>query len=263
MSALGNLSARMRGTNISELSKAAKSGNVDEVSRLCGTGNPNARDPDGDRFPLHWAAANGHKECIQVLVSFDADTRVQDKKGRTPLKLAHENGHTALLGLLETRRGSIDQKLTKQKGKISREKYMQVFKLFDKDGDGKISQMELRNALSSLGQEPTEAELKQLIGGGIDGMYTNRDGSISFDNFVEMMTSGGEDESTTDLREAFKILDKEGKGYIGADELGKVCAALGEDLDPDAVEDLAAEALLGFDGKIYYDGLIKILLPHS
>ena len=92
MSALGNLSARMRGTNISELSKAAKSGNVDEVSRLCGTGNPNARDPDGDRFPLHWAAANGHKECIQVLVSFDADTRVQDKKGRTPLKLAHENG---------------------------------------------------------------------------------------------------------------------------------------------------------------------------
>ena len=54
MSALGNLSARMRGTNISELSKAAKSGNVDEVSRLCGTGNPNARDPDGDRFPLHY-----------------------------------------------------------------------------------------------------------------------------------------------------------------------------------------------------------------
>ena len=94
-------------------------------------------------------------------------------------------------------------------------------------------------------------------------MYTNRDGSISFDNFVEMMTSSGEDESTTDLREAFKILDKEGKGYIGADELGKVCAALGEDLDPDAVEDLAAEALLGFDGKIYHDGLIKILLPHS
>ena len=31
---------------------------------------------------------------------------------------------------------------------------MQVFKLFDKDGDGKISQMELRNALSSARNPP-------------------------------------------------------------------------------------------------------------
>ena len=53
---------------------------------------------------------------------------------------------------------------------------MQVFKLFDKDGDVKISQMELEECPRLLGQEPTEAELKQLIGGGVDGMYTTRDG---------------------------------------------------------------------------------------
>ena len=61
--------------------------------------NPDLADGDGDRFPLHWAAANGHKECIQVLVSFDADTRVQDKKGRTPLTIAVQRGMRGIVEL--------------------------------------------------------------------------------------------------------------------------------------------------------------------
>ena len=68
-------------------------------------------------------------------------------------------------------------------------------------------------------------------------------------------------QSDLDLGEAFRLLDgKDNKGYIGVKELQAVCKRLGEDLDEQEVTDMVHEALIGFDGKIYYDGLLKILI---
>lgn len=64
----------------------------------------------------------------------------------------------------------------------------------------------------------------------------------------------------TDLQEAFKLLDKEGKGYIGASELCMVCKKLGEELTLEEANSMVGEALIGYEGKIYYDGLLKILI---
>jgi len=68
---------------------------------------------------------------------------------------------------------------------------------------------------------------------------------------------GGE---ITDLQEAFKLLDKEGRGYVTAAELVRVCAKLGEDLTIEEANSMVGEALIGYEGKIYYDGLLKILI---
>ena len=35
---------------------------------------------------------------------------------------------------------------------------------------------------------------------------------------------------------------------------------MGEDLTQEEVADMVGEALIAFDGKIYYDGLLKILI---
>lgn len=64
----------------------------------------------------------------------------------------------------------------------------------------------------------------------------------------------------TDLAEAFKLLDKDGKGFIGAEELVKVCEKLGETLTIAEANDMVGEALIGYKGDIYYDGLLKILI---
>ena len=64
----------------------------------------------------------------------------------------------------------------------------------------------------------------------------------------------------TDLQEAFKLLDKENKGYITALELRHICKKLGEDLTEDEANDMVGEALIGFQGEIFYDGLLKILI---
>ena len=65
----------------------------------------------------------------------------------------------------------------------------QVFELFDKDADGKISQDELRDILKTLGQEPTDADLREMIGGSVSGLFTERGGAIDFETFKNMLVS--------------------------------------------------------------------------
>ena len=48
----------------------------------------NTRDPDGDRYPLHWAAARGALRCAQLLIDAGADLNATDGAGKTPAALA-------------------------------------------------------------------------------------------------------------------------------------------------------------------------------
>lgn len=41
--------------------------------------------------------------------------------------------------------------------------FKEAFSLFDKDGDGTITKKELGTVMRSLGQNPTEAELQDMI----------------------------------------------------------------------------------------------------
>ena len=61
--------------------------------------------------------------------------------------------------------------------------YRQAFRLFDKDGSKKITTKELGNVLRSLGENPTELDLKEMI----KEIDTNKDGNVNFNEFLVMM----------------------------------------------------------------------------
>lgn len=50
------------------------------------------------RTPLHAAAFTDHVECLQLLLSHNAQVNAVDASGKTPLMMAAENGQTNTVG---------------------------------------------------------------------------------------------------------------------------------------------------------------------
>ena len=61
----------------------------------------NAKDVDGDRHPLHWAAARGHMRCLELLLHAGASLNVLDAEGRTPADLAIKCGAEEAMAALD------------------------------------------------------------------------------------------------------------------------------------------------------------------
>ena len=55
-----------------------------------------ATDPDGDRTPLHWAAARGYRRCVEVLLEAGADASALDADGHTAAQLALARGQPGM-----------------------------------------------------------------------------------------------------------------------------------------------------------------------
>eukprot|EP00092_Neocalanus_flemingeri_P031331 GFUD01034027.1.p1 GENE.GFUD01034027.1~~GFUD01034027.1.p1 ORF type:complete len:149 (+),score=63.81 GFUD01034027.1:209-655(+) len=137
--------------------------------------------------------------------------------------------------------------------------FKEAFDTFDKDGSGTISSEELLGVMRAMGQNPTEDELLNLVlEVDVDG-----NGTIDFPEFLDMMKKkAGEVDEGAELREAFKIFDRNRDGYIDMKELKKVVAMLGTMLTKEEVEEFMAEADKDGNGKLDYDEFVKMLLSY-
>lgn len=72
-------------------------------------------------------------------------------------------------------------------------------------------------------------------------------------------------DSEEEIREAFRVFDKDGNGFISAAELRHVMTNLGEKLTDEEVDEMIREADIDGDGQVNYEGkhLVSTLLPHS
>ena len=135
--------------------------------------------------------------------------------------------------------------------------YRKAFAAHEKDEEGKISPKYLGEVMRSVGMNPTQAELQDMINEA-DG---ERKGAIEFGEFLNMM-EGKKDyvESEDEVLAAFRVFDADGTGYVSAEELREVLTSLGEKLTEEEVEELFSEGEIDTDGFINYHDLCQAVM---
>ncbi|ODQ67419.1 calmodulin [Nadsonia fulvescens var. elongata DSM 6958] len=135
--------------------------------------------------------------------------------------------------------------------------FKEAFSLFDKNSDGQITSKELGTVMRSLGQNPSESELADMI----NEVDADGDGTIDFPEFLTMMARKMKDtDSEEEIREAFKVFDRDNSGSISAQELKHVMTSIGEKLTDEEIEEMIREADKDGDGCIDYNEFVQLMM---
>jgi len=126
----------------------------------------------------------------------------------------------------------------------------EAFSMFDTDGNGSVDAKELREVMRSLGQNPSNREIMEMI----NSVDDNGDACIDFDEFVILMQSqSSKDDPDKELRDAFKVFDSDGNGSIDRDELKKLMTNLGQHLSDGEVDAMMELVDANNDGEISFE----------
>ncbi|KAK9467806.1 hypothetical protein V1512DRAFT_235874 [Lipomyces arxii] len=137
------------------------------------------------------------------------------------------------------------------------DEFKQAFSLFDRNNDGQITTRELGTVMRSLGQNPSEAELADMI----NEVDVDNNGSIDFPEFLTMMAHKMKDtDSAQEIKEAFRVFDRDNNGFISATELRHVMVSIGERLTEEEVDQMIREADKNNDGRIDYNEFVDLML---
>jgi len=128
--------------------------------------------------------------------------------------------------------------------------FQDAFVHFDKSKSGMISTKLLGQLLRFVGENPSEAEVQDLM----NEVDSGATGNFKFPSFLGMMARkidlvNAEDE----IREAFKVFDSDGNGFINRQELRYVMLNLGENMEEEEIECLIDEIDQDGDGQINYE----------
>ena len=136
------------------------------------------------------------------------------------------------------------------------EELMEAFSVFDREGRGSITTKELGVVMRALGQDPTEAELTDMV----NEVDLDGNGNIEFEEFMALMSKKMKQNDTEEeLMEAFKLFDKKGNGFITMNDLKIILENLGEKLSNEEIQDMIKDADLDGDNVINFEEFSRMM----
>ncbi|ESW27581.1 hypothetical protein PHAVU_003G214700 [Phaseolus vulgaris] len=131
----------------------------------------------------------------------------------------------------------------------------EAFTLFDTNRNGRIAPSELGILMRSLGGNPTEAQLKAIVA---EEKLTS---PFDFSQFLDLMAKHLKVEPfDRQLRDAFKVIDKDSTGFVSVTELRHILTCIGEKLEPSEFDEWINDASVITDGKIRYEDFITKMI---
>lgn len=135
-----------------------------------------------------------------------------------------------------------------------------AFKAFDPEDKGQIDHADVIQILEILGQKLDDKAVKALI----KEVDKGNTGKLDFKQFCKLASRFVEvDEDVpvlmSELKEAFRIYDKEGKGYITVATLRGILKELDDKLSAKELDMIIEEIDADGSGTVDFDGMLNIL----
>jgi len=132
-----------------------------------------------------------------------------------------------------------------------------AFALFDTDNDGVITKEELGAVMGELGLQATPSQLEDMI----NEIDLDGGGTVDLEEFIKMMTVETKPANIEqEMRNAFKVFDKDNSGTISADEIAQVMATFGQNLSEDELQFMIQEVDKNGDGTIDYEEFVMFCM---
>ncbi|XP_067013505.1 troponin C, isoallergen Bla g 6.0301 isoform X2 [Anabrus simplex] len=127
------------------------------------------------------------------------------------------------------------------------------FNAFDRDKSGSIPTNMVEEILRLMGQPFNRQTLEELI----EEVDADKSGRLEFDEFVTLAAKFIMEEDDQimekELREAFRLYDKQGNGYIPTSCLREILHELDEQLTPDELDMMIDEIDADGSGTVDFD----------
>jgi len=134
--------------------------------------------------------------------------------------------------------------------------FKEAFALFDRDGDAQLTTSELGVVMRALGLTPTESDLKEMI----TSVDKDNNGKLDFPEFLNLVALRRLGEmDDTEVREAFRVFDREDNGLISEAEFRHILTDIGEKMSESECTEMMKEIKVT-NGQINYNEFIQLMM---
>ncbi|XP_028130417.1 troponin C-like [Diabrotica virgifera virgifera] len=134
-----------------------------------------------------------------------------------------------------------------------------AFDTFDVEKKGSIGTVMIGTILSMLGVQTTEQTLKEII----DEVDEDGSGELEFEEFIilasRFMVEEDAEAMQQELKEAFRLYDKEGNGYITTTTLKEILKELDDKITNEELDMMIEEIDADGSGTVDFDEFMEVM----